>query len=444
MNCGRGQCANDSMTPHCVCPPGYAGPSCEQVIDRCVAMEPCRNGGLCTNTNTSTLFQCRCPIGFKGKICKQLDVPCPPDVCPGGSRCYVAGGNRSVCACMEPSCGLTWAEVCPPSTCQNGGVCVWNGLTNQCLCPPGTAGVSCTLSTTTIPSFLGNGYLVVPMATDNSTNYTVTISVKPDGPGGWIFYWEGPSSSLLLRLQGLSLVYQIGNTDVPGGGVMVEVTDTGSLDLGKWHSITMQWSTISCALYVTNGSTTRYIPCPKTTPLTLGSYAFIGGHSNITATPTSGASGFVGCVSHLEVNGSPVNVTPGGAGLVTPEGAGQNVFQCRVAGPCGECGGVCRSGAAEGYWCECGASEGGALCDEGKGMMSCIVVMMSSPTHTHTHHSPSLLCCSLQPFLPSPSSELISQQHHHQHHTHLPHHIWAPPAPHSHTHCLRQLFGRHS
>lgn len=366
MTCVHGQCANDS-SPHCTCPPGYSGVLCDRMVDRCAALKPCKNGGLCIIN--STQFQCRCPIGFKGKICKKLDLPCPPGVC-NGSRCYVAGSNHSVCACMEPSCDLTWARVCPPSTCQNGGRCVWNGLTNQCLCTPGTAGVSCTLRTTSVPSFLGNGYLVVPMAIDNSTNYTITISVKPDGPDGLIFYWEGPSSFLLLRLQGHSLLYRIGNTGVLGGGapVMVEVTDTGILEPGRWHSITMLWSSISCALDVTNGNTTRSIPCPNTmtTPFTLGTHAFIGGHTNLTAPPISETSGFVGCVSHLEVNGSPVNITPGGAG--------HNVFQCGAAGPCGTCGGVCRSGPAEGYWCECEASEGGALCDEGKVMMS---LMMS-------------------------------------------------------------------
>ena len=105
-----------------------------------------------------------------------------------------------------------------------------------------------------------------------------------------------------------------------------------------------------------------------TTPFTLGTHAFIGGHTNLTAPPISETSGFVGCVSHLEVNGSPVNITPGGAG--------HNVFQCGAAGPCGTCGGVCRSGPAEGYWCECEASEGGALCDE---------VLSSSPAFNRSY-----------------------------------------------------------
>ena len=87
----------------------------------------------------------------------------------------------------------------------------------------------------------------------------------------------------------------------------------------------------------------------------------VGDHSNLNATPIAEVTGFEGCVLHLEVNGSPLDMASGRAG--------HNVFQWGVAGPCGVCGGVCRSGPAEGYWCECGANEGGALCDGGKVMM---------------------------------------------------------------------------
>ena len=359
LSCDHGRCANHSTSPTCSCFPGYAGPSCNQLTDPC-ALKPCKNGGLCVYTNGSQ-YQCRCPMGFKGKICKLLDTtPCTPNTCPNGSSCYVTGSNR-VCTCMDEQCGHTWAGVCPPSMCKNGGKCAWNGVTNLCLCPPGTGGEYCTLNTTTVPSFLGNGYLRVPMVTDNTTDgyYTITISLKPTNRDGLVFYWEGSSTFMSLGLQELSLVYRIGL----GGSVVVEVTDGTSLDLGRWHSVTMSWTPSSCALYVTAGGATRRITCPhgaNDTPLVLGNHAYLGGHGNVSSLPAilgNYSSGMVGCVSHVEVDGSRVDISG--------DVEAWHVFQCEAAGPCGVCGGVCRSSPVQGYWCECGPSGGGVMCDQG-------------------------------------------------------------------------------
>ena len=238
---------------------------------------------------------------------------------------------------------------------------MWNGVSTQCLCPPVASG-DCTNNTTAIPSFLGNGHMIVSMAMDNTTNgyFTITISLRPAGAGGLVFYWEGLTTVVSLGLQGLSLVYRIGSKD---GGGQVEVRDTSSLLPGSWHSVTMEWTAASCALYVTGEEArTRTIPCPGSraaTPLTLGYHAFLGGYGNISAlSMVEGyGAGFVGCISHMEVNGSPVDMAGGGV---------WHVFQCEAAGPCARCGGVCRSSPVEGYWCECGPSRGGVLCDRGR------------------------------------------------------------------------------
>lgn len=51
-----------------MCQPGFSGANCEEVIDSCLAHDPCENQGICENKGNS--FVCNCPIHFTGDTCQ--------------------------------------------------------------------------------------------------------------------------------------------------------------------------------------------------------------------------------------------------------------------------------------------------------------------------------------------------------------------------------------
>lgn len=50
------------------CPEGYSGPFCDRINDKCLALDPCMNGGTCQNTADDLV--CNCPMGFTGDSCQ--------------------------------------------------------------------------------------------------------------------------------------------------------------------------------------------------------------------------------------------------------------------------------------------------------------------------------------------------------------------------------------
>lgn len=61
--------------------------NCIPDLNYCTNNQPCKNGGLCTNTGES--FTCQCPPGFIGEYCeKELDS-CEHSPCHNGGTCKV-------------------------------------------------------------------------------------------------------------------------------------------------------------------------------------------------------------------------------------------------------------------------------------------------------------------------------------------------------------------
>lgn len=52
------------------CPLGYGGKFCKDIIDLCLATEPCMNGGTCRLVNGGEDTACDCSIGFSGESCQ--------------------------------------------------------------------------------------------------------------------------------------------------------------------------------------------------------------------------------------------------------------------------------------------------------------------------------------------------------------------------------------
>ncbi|XP_055304959.1 basement membrane-specific heparan sulfate proteoglycan core protein isoform X6 [Sitodiplosis mosellana] len=50
------------------CRPGYAGYNCEEIIDACLAHDPCENNGICESKGST--YICNCPIHFTGDVCQ--------------------------------------------------------------------------------------------------------------------------------------------------------------------------------------------------------------------------------------------------------------------------------------------------------------------------------------------------------------------------------------
>ena len=51
----------------------HDGKNCTD-LDECYPINPCQNGGYCTNFPGGRGFQCACPPGFYGKYCNALQV----------------------------------------------------------------------------------------------------------------------------------------------------------------------------------------------------------------------------------------------------------------------------------------------------------------------------------------------------------------------------------
>lgn len=89
VNCQNGgQCYENA----CLCPDGYTGSDCSEVINDCDS--PCQNGGTC-NPNTGN---CDCPPNYEGPQCQFEVVSC------AGTAC-VNGQLNSNCDCI---CNSGW------------------------------------------------------------------------------------------------------------------------------------------------------------------------------------------------------------------------------------------------------------------------------------------------------------------------------------------------
>lgn len=51
-----------------ICEPGFGGANCAEVIDACLAHDPCENHGICVNKGS--VPKCHCPIHYNGEYCQ--------------------------------------------------------------------------------------------------------------------------------------------------------------------------------------------------------------------------------------------------------------------------------------------------------------------------------------------------------------------------------------
>ena len=71
QNCGHNLNQVDQENTVDQCRPGYGGDNCDDVLDICLAQEPCENGATCITTS-ATSFTCLCPAGYIGLKCENI------------------------------------------------------------------------------------------------------------------------------------------------------------------------------------------------------------------------------------------------------------------------------------------------------------------------------------------------------------------------------------
>ncbi|XP_067128000.1 delta and Notch-like epidermal growth factor-related receptor isoform X3 [Centruroides vittatus] len=128
-------------TYQCLCPHGYSGAKCEEMLNQC-DRNPCLNDGVCQGNQT--WYKCLCPSGYTGRDCETnmdecISNPCVHGVCEDGVgtyKCYCLPGYGG------DHCEFEYDE-CDSSPCINGGVCEDLVAGYRCHCGPGYQGRRC-------------------------------------------------------------------------------------------------------------------------------------------------------------------------------------------------------------------------------------------------------------------------------------------------------------
>ena len=107
----QGECPAEQCDP---CQEGFQWiPNCVPSNPPC-ALNPCQNGGICTEDNTSVSgYICFCPEGYSGDICQDIDAcnPCTNGVCVEG-YCQCNPGWFGVSCETDNICDLL-VDPCP-------------------------------------------------------------------------------------------------------------------------------------------------------------------------------------------------------------------------------------------------------------------------------------------------------------------------------------------
>lgn len=108
-----------------------SGDVCESVLAPC-SQRPCKNGGVCRESEDFRSFSCTCPVGWQGKSLS---------VCLCVRFVFLVIALTSVISTGQ-TCEVDINE-CVRNPCTNGGVCENLRGGFQCHCNPGFTGDLC-------------------------------------------------------------------------------------------------------------------------------------------------------------------------------------------------------------------------------------------------------------------------------------------------------------
>ncbi|XP_033097580.1 fibropellin-1-like [Anneissia japonica] len=144
----------------CTCAEGFGGNNCQDIPQPC-SNNPCINGGLCTNVDT-TSYTCTCPVNYSGTNCETYTPPtageCSRAPCMNGGTCQTSG-TWYICQCLADYMGYDCetggdgSMPCSSAPCLNGGVCQnIDTASFTCTCLQYYSGTVCEIYTpTTLP-----------------------------------------------------------------------------------------------------------------------------------------------------------------------------------------------------------------------------------------------------------------------------------------------------
>lgn len=144
-HCQKLTCSNGGMyislsNGHCgcVCPNGFKGDSCLDLVDR--SMCNCANGGRCVEIANDT-YTCRCPLGYLGNKCQYTIEDLHPKV--SNLLDYPPLGPKLTN--NKLTVDLNKYLLCMVNNCANGGICLKEieSGSSLCFCSHNFAGQYC-------------------------------------------------------------------------------------------------------------------------------------------------------------------------------------------------------------------------------------------------------------------------------------------------------------
>jgi hypothetical protein len=134
----RGSTTPSPSVSFTACKNGKVGVFCNETFDPCIVLQPCKNNGNCSTTNSSAPYNCSCPqLKFIGIHCETDIRPCQPDTCFNNAYCNETSSTSFVCQC-EPGYEGEHCErltnYCQNIICQNKGQCRPSLLNFTCEC----------------------------------------------------------------------------------------------------------------------------------------------------------------------------------------------------------------------------------------------------------------------------------------------------------------------
>lgn len=91
--CNTGTCINrpnGNMNFTCLCPNGYSGLYCQDLINPCEPNMCVPNQGFCqpfTMPDGSRTFKCSCIVGYTGELCESFIDQCKSSPCLNNGIC---------------------------------------------------------------------------------------------------------------------------------------------------------------------------------------------------------------------------------------------------------------------------------------------------------------------------------------------------------------------
>lgn len=126
----------------------HPGENCETLLAPC-SPRPCKNGGVCKESEDYQSFSCLCPEGWQGIhssiIVSSVHAYLPINLSVYRTKCLISF-SIAFFSVQGQTCEIDINE-CVKSPCLNGAICRNTMGAYQCMCQPGYTGQKCETDT---------------------------------------------------------------------------------------------------------------------------------------------------------------------------------------------------------------------------------------------------------------------------------------------------------